>query len=96
MYAIMYANGRSGDTMGTVTATTFRKNLFGLLSETISSSVPLQVTTKDGNAVVLSETDYNAMQETVYLLSVPGMRESIVEGMKTPIEDCIPESAVQW
>jgi antitoxin YefM len=46
------------------------------------------ITGKGGNAVLLSESDWSAIQETLYLLSVPGMRESIKEGLATPIEEC--------
>jgi PHD/YefM family antitoxin component YafN of YafNO toxin-antitoxin module len=59
-------------------------------------TAPLHVTTKEGSAVVLSEEDYNALQETLYISSVPGLRDTIVEGMNTPIEDCIDEKSVGW
>jgi PHD/YefM family antitoxin component YafN of YafNO toxin-antitoxin module len=49
------------------------------------------VTTKEGNAVVLSEDDYNALQETLHLVSIPGMREKIREGMATPLSDCVAD-----
>jgi prevent-host-death family protein len=74
--------------MATVSATRFRKDIFSLLSETIRDSTPLLVTTKEGNAVVISESDYNALQETLYLSSIPGMRDKIVSGMETPLDEC--------
>ncbi|MDR3052876.1 MAG: type II toxin-antitoxin system Phd/YefM family antitoxin [Coriobacteriales bacterium] len=80
--------------MTTVSVTNFRKNIFSLLSETISHNAPLHVITKEGSAVVLSEEDYNALQETLYISSVPGLRDTIVEAMDTPIEDCINEKLV--
>ncbi|MGM9668215.1 MAG: type II toxin-antitoxin system Phd/YefM family antitoxin [Faecousia sp.] len=76
--------------------TNFRKNIFGMLEQTIKYNEPVVVSTKDGNAVIISEEDYNGLMETVYLSSIPGMKERIVEGLHTPISDCIPESEVQW
>lgn len=75
--------------MPTVSATAFRKDIFSLLSETIRDSSPLLVTTKEGNAVVMSEADYNALQETLYLTSIPGMRDKIVDGLATPLDACV-------
>ena len=54
------------------------------------------IVSKKGNAVLVSESDWNAIQETVYLNSIPGMSESIQKGMDTPIEDCISEENVEW
>ena len=51
---------------------------------------------KKGNAVLVSESDWNAIQETVYLNSIPGMVESIRTGLETSIEDCVPEEDVEW
>lgn len=76
--------------------TNFRKNIFGLLEQTIKYNEPVNISTKDGNAVIISEEDYNGLMETLYLNSIPGMREKIIDGMNTPIEDCIPENEVDW
>ena len=54
------------------------------------------IVSKKGNAVLISESDWNAIQETIYLNSIPGMVESIKEGMDTAIEDCVPEEDVEW
>lgn len=59
-------------------------------------SEPTLIVGKRGNAVLLSEDDWNAIQETLFLNSIPGMTESIIEGANTLIEDCIPEDKVQW
>ena len=56
----------------------------------------MNVSTKDGNAVILSEDDYNSMMETLYLASIPGMQEKIIDGLNTPIEACVPEDKVVW
>ncbi len=79
-----------------VNITQFRKDIFALMDQTIRFNEPINITTKNGNAVVLSEEDYNSMVETLYLISVPGLKDSIVEGMKTPLSECVPESKVEW
>ena len=60
--------------------TSFRKNVFSLLEQTIKYNEPLRINTKAGNAIVLSEEDYNGMIETIYLMSVPTMKEKLLEG----------------
>ena len=74
--------------MKTITASHARTNLYRLLEETAQSSEPIQITGKRGNAVLVSVDDWQALQETVYLLSIPGMRESIREGLETPLDEC--------
>ena len=74
--------------MKTITASHARTNLFRLLEEAAQSSEPIQITGKRGNAVLVSMDDWQALQETVYLLSIPGMRESIREGLETPLDEC--------
>ena len=76
--------------------TNFRKNMFSLLEQTIKYNEPVNINTKYGNAVVLSEEDYNGLMETLYLSSVPSLKEDIIEGMKTPVSDCISENEVKW
>ena len=71
--------------MATVlTASEARANLYRLIDETAESHEPIAITGKRANAVLVSESDWNAMQETLYLLSIKGMRESIKEGMAQP------------
>ena len=62
-----------------------------LLEETSISHEPIQITSTSSNGVLISEEDWRSIQETLYLLSIPGMRESIREGMNTPIEECSKE-----
>ena len=76
--------------------TNFRKNIFGLLEQTIKFNEPVNISTKDGNAVIISEEDYNGLMETLYLSSIPGMKERITQGIKTPVSECIPENEVPW
>lgn len=66
-------------------ATDARANFYRLIDETAQSHDPVRITGPRNNAVLVSEEDWNAIQETLYLLSVPGMRESIREGLRTPV-----------
>ena len=76
--------------------TNFRKNIYELLKQTIEFNEPVNISTKDGNAVVISEADYNGLMETVYLTSIPEMKEKLIEGKNTPKEDCVAEEEVEW
>lgn len=77
--------------MTTMTATEARKNFYTLLAEANRSHEPIHITGKRGNGVLLSEDDWSAIEETLALVSIPGMRESIIEGLKTPISECVSE-----
>ena len=79
-----------------INVTNFRKNIFGILEQTIKFNETVNITTKEGNAVILSEEEYNSMMETLYLYSMPATKEKIVEGLNTSIDDCVPESEVEW
>ena len=74
--------------MKTITVSKARANLYRLLEEAGESHEPLVITGKRGNAVLVAEEDWRAIQETLFLLSIPGMRESIREGLETPLEEC--------
>ena len=74
--------------MKTISVSQARANLYKLLEEAGESHEPLTITGKKGNAVLVAEEDWRAIQETLYLISIPGMRESIREGLETPVEDC--------
>ena len=73
--------------MRTISVTKARATLFQLVNEAASSHEPVQITGKKANVVLISEEDWRSIQETMYLLSVPGMRESIVEGLQTPLSE---------
>ena len=77
--------------MTTMTATEARKNLYALVDEVSVSHEPVQIAGKRNSAVLISEEDWRSVQETLYLTSVPGMRESIAEGLKTPVGECDAE-----
>lgn len=76
--------------------TNFRKNIFGILEQTIKYNEPVNISTKDGNAVILSEEEYNNIVETLYLSSMPATKSDIIEGLNTSLDDCIPEAEVEW
>lgn len=80
--------------MTTLTASQARANLFKLLAQTSLSHQPVQITGKRGRAVLIGEEDWRAIQETLYLLSIPGMRESIRKGLATPLKKCSPK--LRW
>ena len=82
--------------MTNINITKFRKEIYTMLEQTIKYNEPINISTKNGNAVVLSEEDYNGLMETVYLLSIPGMKEKLIEGKNTPREECLKEDEVEW
>lgn len=77
--------------MKSVTATEARKSLYRLLDEVAVTSQPVQITGRRASAVLVSEEDWRALAETVHLMSIPGMAQSIREGMATPLEECVEE-----
>ena len=77
--------------MATLCASKARTNLYRLIDDASSSHEAILITGKRTNAVLVSEDDWKALQETIYLLSVPGMRESVRQGLKTPIKECSKE-----
>ena len=77
--------------MMTLNVTEARANLYKLIDDTTVSHEPVVITGKRGNAVLLAEEDWNAINETLHLLSVPGMRESILEGMQESIDSAATE-----
>ncbi|MBT4878374.1 MAG: type II toxin-antitoxin system Phd/YefM family antitoxin [Alphaproteobacteria bacterium] len=80
--------------MNIYNSTTARQNFFKLMSEVSTTHNPAIITGKKNNVVMISEEDYNAMQETLSLLAIPGMRKSIKEGMETKLEDC--DKKLDW
>ncbi|MGD0828246.1 MAG: type II toxin-antitoxin system Phd/YefM family antitoxin [Desulfobaccales bacterium] len=77
--------------MTTIKVGQARTKLGRLVDEAAASHEPILITGKRTNAVLLSEEDWRAIQETLYLLSIPGMRESIREGLQTPVGECTGE-----
>lgn len=77
-------------------ATNFRKNMFEILEQTIKFNEPVNISTKNGNAVIISEDDYNGLIETLYLSSNPIMKQKIIDGLNTSLDDCLSEDEVKW
>lgn len=83
--------------MNAISATKARENLYQLISDVNTNNSAITITNNRGkNAVLLSEDDWNAVQETLYLMAVPGLAESIIEGGKIPIDECVSEDEVEW
>jgi prevent-host-death family protein len=91
-YHISY--DRELEKMTTLSASDARKRLYNLVDEVRETHVPVQIVGKRSSAVLVSEEDWRAIEETLFLLSIPGMRESIRKGLKTPIEKC--DEAPGW
>jgi prevent-host-death family protein len=73
--------------MADISATEARRRLYGLVDEVQESHEPVRISGRRGAAVLIGEDDWRAIQETLYLVSIPGMRESILEGMATPPDE---------
>lgn len=73
-----------------------RANLFKLLEKVNQESEPCIITSRKGDGVLISKDDWESIQETLYLQSIPGMQESITEGMATPLSDCVSEEELEW
>ena len=76
--------------------TNFRKNIYEMLDLAIEYNEPINVSTKKGNAIVLSEEDYNNLMETLYIESIPGLKEEILERGNAPDDEFISEDEVEW
>jgi len=80
--------------MSTLTASEARTKLYRLIDKAAESHIPIRITGKRNNAILVSEKDWESVQETIYLLSIPEMRESIREGINTPVVEC--EAEIDW
>ena len=80
--------------MATVSVSEARARLYRLIDEAAASHEPVLITGKRHNAILLSEEDWRSIQETLHLLAIPGMRESIKKGLETPVEAC--EETLEW
>ena len=76
--------------------TNFRKDIYNLLEQTIKYNEPINISTKNGNAVVLSEEDYNSIMETLYIISVPNLKDEILKRANDDDEEYVSESEVEW
>lgn len=82
--------------MSTINITNARKDLYNLVENVVNFNEPALIVGKKGNAVLLSECDWNAIQETIFLNSIPGMTDKILNGGQTPLDECLSEEEVEW
>ena len=78
----------------TMSATSVRANFFGVIDETAENHQPIRITTKRNNVILVSEEDWDGLHETMYLLSIPGMRESLLEASNTPDEEMVSHEEI--
>ena len=76
--------------------TNFRKDIYKLLENAIKYNEPINISTKNGNAVVLSEEDYNNLIETLYISSIPKLKEELIKRKDSSDEDFVKEDEVDW
>lgn len=76
--------------------TQFRKNVFAMLENTIKYNEPINISTKSGNAILLSEEEYNGIMATLELSTNAELKKTLIDGMNTPLSECIPEDEVVW
>lgn len=76
--------------------TNFRQNVFDYINQAIEYNDVININTKNGNAVIMSEEEYNGIMETLYLSSDPRVKEEILSGKETPISECLSASEVEW
>ncbi|WP_321322798.1 type II toxin-antitoxin system Phd/YefM family antitoxin [uncultured Parasphingorhabdus sp.] len=77
--------------MPIINITNAQNNLFKLVEAVIASGEPLFITGESGNVVVIPEKDYRAIEETLHLAAIPGMVKKIVEGINTPLDECVSD-----
>lgn len=82
--------------MTNINITNFRKDIYALLEQTINFNEPINISTKNGNAVVLSEEDYNSLIETLYITSVPNLKEELIKRANDNKEEFVSEDEVKW
>lgn len=80
--------------MTTLSVSKARASLYKLIEQTSTTHDPVQINGRRSSAVLISEEDWRAIQETLYLLSIPGMRESIRKGLRTSVKNCSPR--LKW
>lgn len=82
--------------MKTMTVTEARAQLFRLIDEVAMDHEPMLLTGKRNKAILISEADWRAIEETLALLSVPGLKKDLLDGARTPVENCVAEPDLDW
>ena len=96
MCTFWYSKKGMNFTMTNINITSFRKDIYNLLEQIIKYNEPINISTKNGNAVVLSEEDYNNLMATLEIEINKKLKNDIVEGMNEPLENCLEETEVDW
>ena len=81
--------------MTTVKISNVRKNIYSIIDQVIKYNKPVKISTKNGNAVIISEQDYNNIMETLYIFSIPGLKNELKKAMAETFDECIPEEKVK-
>jgi antitoxin YefM len=82
--------------METLSISEARANLFKLVKQVSQFHKPIHIHGRHNNAVLLSEEDFNALQETLYIMKMPGLYQDLKEGLEAAVEDCIPDKDLKW
>lgn len=82
--------------MVTTNITNFRKDIYKLTENTIKFNEPLSINTKEGNAILISEEEYNGMVATLELMCNKSMKDKLIDGINTSLNECISEDEVVW
>lgn len=83
--------------MTSVTATAARKDIYNLIARVNEDCAPVTITNSKGkSAVLIGEDDWAAIEETLYLMSIPGMTEKLLSGKNEPIDECVSEEDLDW
>ena len=83
--------------MTSISATAFRKDIYNIIARANEDCSPIVITnTKGKGAVLVGEDEWAAIEETLYLMGIPGVAESLAEGRAAPVEGCVEESALEW
>lgn len=83
--------------MTTIPAVKAKENIYQLIQDVNMNNAPITIINDEGkNAILIGEDDWKVMEETIYLMSIPGMTKSIIAGGDVPINDCLDESEVDW
>lgn len=79
-----------------VNVTKARENLYELTDKVIKNNETITINTRCGDALLISKENYDSLVETLFLSSDPEYKKSLIDGMKTPIEECLNEEEIDW
>ncbi len=94
---VRYSEIKRGNIMTAITVAKARENIYQLIQDVNTNCTPVTITNQKGkNAVLIGEEDWKAIEETLRFMAIPGMAESIIDGGKTAIENCLEEHEIDW